>query len=74
MATIRDYQELARNVEEKISALKDQVEEIEQLGDGNEYKATFNTMLFDLYDMIDDLNDAYVNLFNRVVTPNIPMT
>lgn len=74
MANIRDYQELARNVEERISDLKDQVEEIERLGDGDEYKATLNTMLFDLYDMIDDLNDAYVNLFNRVVKPNIPMT
>lgn len=59
MAIIRDYQESERAVTTLIGLVKDSVEEIEQLGDGDEYASVRATKLYDLYDLIDDLADTF---------------
>jgi len=59
MANIRDIQESERRVDTFLVAVKDSVEEIEMLGDGDEYKSVRFTKLHDLYDLIDDLAEAF---------------
>ena len=59
MANIRDIQESERAVDTLIEAVKDSVEEIEMLGDGDEYTTVRFTKLHDLYDLIDDLAEAF---------------
>lgn len=59
MANIRDIQESERTADALIEAVKDSVEEIEMLGDGDEYKSVRFTKLHDLYDLIDDLAEAF---------------
>lgn len=59
-------QELVKAVEAKVMDLKDQIEEIGTIGDGDEYKSTLSTMMFDLNDMVDDLGETCTILDREV--------
>ena len=58
MAVIREFQEKTRLLNVLVQELKDDVEEIERLGDSEEYEIVRAKKMFDLYNRIDDLSDA----------------